>query len=42
MVLMLGASFIWKDTPTKGMRSPYHGIASINISEEMSFEEKGQ
>jgi hypothetical protein len=41
MFLMLGPPSSGRTPPAKEMRLSYCGIASINISKEMSFEEKG-
>jgi hypothetical protein len=42
MFLMLGPPSSGRTPPAKEMRMSYCGIASINISKEMSFEEKGR
>ena len=40
--LVLGPPSSGRTPPAEEMRPPYRGIASINISKEMSFEEKGR
>jgi hypothetical protein len=39
--LKLGSPSSGRTPPVEEMRLPCHGIASINISKEMSFKEKG-
>jgi hypothetical protein len=41
VLLKLGSHSSRRTPPIEEMRLPYHGIASINISKEMSFKEKG-